>query len=118
MTRVYLHVASVIPDILKFLGPVKQNFQIKIVIIFLPICLTLYLIETPFNTFANRVEPDQTALIRPAFIWSTLFAYGNIISTVPPTKSDIDKILCLQLLSKTLTNTPLEQSRIERSHVY
>ena len=23
---------------------------------------TLYLIETPFNTFANRVDPDQAAL--------------------------------------------------------
>ena len=24
--------------------------------------LTLYLIETPFNTFANRADPDQAAL--------------------------------------------------------
>ena len=28
--------------------------------------LTLYLIETPFNTFANRADPDQAALIRAA----------------------------------------------------
>ena len=28
---------------------------------FMPI-LTLYLIETPFNAFANRVDPDQAAL--------------------------------------------------------
>ena len=28
--------------------------------------LTLYLIETPFNTFANRVDPDQSALVRTA----------------------------------------------------
>ena len=28
--------------------------------------LTLYLIETPFNTFANRAEPDQAALVRAA----------------------------------------------------
>ena len=25
--------------------------------------LTLYLIETPFNTFANRADPDQAALV-------------------------------------------------------
>ena len=25
--------------------------------------LTLYLIETTFNTFANRVDPDQAALV-------------------------------------------------------
>ena len=28
--------------------------------------LTLYLIETPFNTFANRADPDQAALLRAA----------------------------------------------------
>ena len=28
--------------------------------------LTLYLIETPFNTFANRADPDQAALVRAA----------------------------------------------------
>ena len=28
--------------------------------------LTLYHIETPFNTFANRADPDQAALIRAA----------------------------------------------------
>ena len=27
-------------------------------------CLTLYLIDTPFNVFANRADPDQTALVR------------------------------------------------------
>ena len=26
--------------------------------------IVLYLIEAPFNTFANRVDPDQTALTR------------------------------------------------------
>ena len=25
--------------------------------------LTLYLIETPFNTFVNRADPDQAALV-------------------------------------------------------
>ena len=28
--------------------------------------LTLYLIETPFSTFANRADSDQTALVRAA----------------------------------------------------
>ena len=28
-------------------------------------CLTLYLTETPFNTSANRADPDQAALVRP-----------------------------------------------------
>ena len=28
--------------------------------------LTLYLIEKPFNTFANRAGPDQAALVRSA----------------------------------------------------
>ena len=28
--------------------------------------IILYLIETPFNTFANRVDPDQAALKRAA----------------------------------------------------
>ena len=29
-----------------------------------PISLNLYLIETPFNTFVSRVDPDQAALVR------------------------------------------------------
>ena len=33
-------------------------------------------IETSFNTFANRANPDQAALTRSG---STLFAYGNMI---------------------------------------
>ena len=28
--------------------------------------LTLYLIETPFNTFANRADPEQVPLARAA----------------------------------------------------
>ena len=28
--------------------------------------LTLYLIKRPFNTFANRADPDQAALVRAA----------------------------------------------------
>ena len=35
---------------------------------------TLYLIETPFNPFANRADPDQAALTG-----SSLFVYGNIV---------------------------------------
>ena len=45
--------------------------------------LTLYLIETPFNTFTNRVDPDQAALVRAAWSGSTLFAYGNMIRHDP-----------------------------------
>ena len=41
--------------------------------------LTLYLIYMPFNTFANRVDPDQAALTRAAWSGSALFAYGNMI---------------------------------------
>ena len=28
--------------------------------------LTLYVIETPFDAFANRPDPDQAALVRAA----------------------------------------------------
>ena len=41
--------------------------------------LTLYITETHFNTFANRTDPDQAALVRAACSGSTLFAYGNMI---------------------------------------
>ena len=41
--------------------------------------LTHYLIEMPFNAFANRTNPDQAALIRAAWSGSTLFANGNMI---------------------------------------
>ena len=30
------------------------------------VCLTLYLIETPFKPFANRADTDQAALVRAA----------------------------------------------------
>ena len=40
--------------------------------------LTLYPIETPFDAFANRADPDQAALVRAAWSVSTLFAYGNM----------------------------------------
>ena len=40
-------------------------------------------IETPFNTFANREDPDQAALVRAAWSGSTLFAYGNMIRYDP-----------------------------------
>ena len=33
---------------------------------------TIYLTKTPFNTFSNRADPDQSG--------STLLAYGNVIS--------------------------------------
>ena len=41
--------------------------------------LNLYLMETPINPFANRIDPDQAALVRAACSGSTLFAYGNVI---------------------------------------
>ena len=40
--------------------------------------LTLNLMETRFNAFANRADQDQAALVRAAWSGSTLFAYGNI----------------------------------------
>ena len=43
----------------------------------------IYHIEMPFNSFANRADPDQTALVRAAWSGSTLFAYGNIIRYDP-----------------------------------
>ena len=39
---------------------------------------SLYLIETPFNSFANRANPDQ-ALVRAASSGTTLFAYRSMI---------------------------------------
>ena len=41
--------------------------------------LTTYLIEMPFNAFANRADPDQAALARAARSGSTLFASGYMI---------------------------------------
>ena len=34
--------------------------------LFIDYIITFYLIETPFNAFANRVDPDQAALVRAA----------------------------------------------------
>ena len=45
--------------------------------------LTLDLIEMPFNTFANRADPDQAALVRAVRSGSTLFAHGNMIRYDP-----------------------------------
>ena len=45
--------------------------------------LTFYLIEKPLNTFANRADPGQAALVRAAWARSTLFAYGNMIRYDP-----------------------------------
>ena len=61
--------------------------------------LTLYLIETPFNTFANRADPGQTALIRAAWPGSTLFAYGNM-TRYDPTQVDLKSnfpVLCTKV---------------------
>ena len=40
---------------------------------------THYHLETPFNTFANRAEPEFAALVRAAWPGSTLFAYRHMI---------------------------------------
>ena len=53
--------------------------------------ITLYLIETPFNTFANRADPVQAALVRAAWSGSSLFAYGNMIR-YDPTLVDLTSI--------------------------
>ena len=37
----------------------------------------------PFNAFANRADPDQTALVRDAWSGSTLLYYGNMIRYDP-----------------------------------
>ena len=44
--------------------------------------LTLHLIETSFNAFANRADPDQAALVRAVWSGSTLVAYGNMINLI------------------------------------
>ena len=38
-----------------------------------------HLVETPFDAFANKADPDQAALVRAAWSGPTLFAYGNMI---------------------------------------
>ena len=45
--------------------------------------LTLYLIETLFNTFANRADTVQAALVRAAWSGFSLFADGNMIRYGP-----------------------------------
>ena len=59
------HCLSLVTDILRIKSlPVRIYF------------LTNYLIETPFETFANRADPDQGDLVRSG---STLFVYENMI---------------------------------------
>ena len=45
--------------------------------------VTLLLLETPFDVFADRADPDQAALTRAAWSGSTMFAYGNMIRYDP-----------------------------------
>ena len=40
---------------------------------------TLPHIETHFNTFANRADPDQTSLVKAAWSGSSQFAYEHMI---------------------------------------
>ena len=66
----------------------KKNFFNCLKFQYRAFTLTIYLIETPFNTFANGADSDQAAL--------TLFAYGNIIR-YDPTLVDLTSnffILC------------------------
>ena len=61
--------------------------------------LTLYLIEAPFNAFAKRADPDQTALLRAALSESPLFAYRNMMR-YDPTQVDLTSnffVLCTNL---------------------
>ena len=53
---VHVYVLNMLTKFHENRGPVTHFF-------FKLINLTLYLIETPFNTFANRADPDQTALV-------------------------------------------------------
>ena len=39
--------------------------------------LTVYLIETPFNAFANSADPDQAALVRAYLIETPFNAFAN-----------------------------------------
>ena len=60
------------------------------------ILFTFYSIKTPFNTFANRADPDQAALLRATGSGSTLFAYENMIR-IDPTLVDLTStffVLC------------------------
>ena len=59
-------------------------------------CLILYLIEAPFDAFANRADPDHAALVRAAGSGSSLFAYGYMIR-YDPTPVDLTSnyfVLC------------------------
>ena len=48
----------------------------------------------PFNTFTNRVDPDQAALLRAALSGSTLFANGNMIRYDPTLVQTWGQLLC------------------------
>ena len=53
-----------------------------------------------------------------SFVWSNNKQSVLSVNTVVPTKSDSDVIFCLQVLTKTLSCTQLDLTRIERSLVY
>ena len=56
----------------KFTVPSRHRVEIFKAILVDRNSLTFYLIETPFNTFVNRADPDQAALARAALSGSTL----------------------------------------------
>ena len=53
--------------------------------------VTLYLIETSFNFFATRADPDQVAVVRAAWSGSILFTYGTMIYLIIQCTSGTDK---------------------------
>ena len=60
--------------------------------------LTIHLIEMHFETFANRADPDQAALVRAAWSGSTLLLMGMIRNA--PTLTDLTSnffVLCSSL---------------------
>ena len=58
-------------------------------------CLTLYLIETPSSTSANRADHGQAVLIRSASLGSTLFAYEKMIRYDPALVDVTSKLFVL-----------------------
>ena len=57
-------------------------------------CLTIYILETPFNAFANSADSDQAAL-RAAWSGSALFAHGNMIRYDPTLVDRTSKLFVL-----------------------
>ena len=72
---------------------------------------------THLDRVLNKNKCDTTRVVLTLCMLDD-FAWSFSVFTVAPTKSDSDVIFCLQLLSKTLTCTPLDLTRIDGSLVY